>query len=141
MCYWKKLFRALFCAVALLAADAYAWGPLQGHVTYIVVDGFGGTTTASDGSWAIYFQMDVAAGNVSGCVAPTDYFIYSPPLFVLGNLQQVPEPQQTMQQLANQRAVLSTLQTAISLGTKIELFGITKSGVYCQVNAVRLLNN
>lgn len=131
-------------AVALSFASpavAYTWGPCDVHVTLIEPANVGSISTVSTGAAAIYFMVDANVGTIcsgSGttqCAAGAAFLFWAPLYF--GDASQANED---LRQMANTKAVLSTLQMGVATGLKVRLYGFNAASGMCQVSNVNSLN-
>jgi hypothetical protein len=131
------LTRRLLTTILLATVSTKIWAydfEVQGHVTTIDASlAFGNLTYAAGGNAALFFQVDVAAGD---CPANT-YLMYAPKYFLNDPTSASPTIAnliETERQLAHTRAVLSQLQLAMTLGTKVIVLGWNKgANNWCQV--------
>jgi hypothetical protein len=144
-----RLLAAIFGVSAIVlgfspSAAAYNWGPCDLHVTLIEPYNVGLTSTATAGFTAVFIVVDGPVGQVCQNISlPTqcatgDFLYYSPIFFGDSN-----STNETIRQMANTRSMLSTVQLAMALGTKVRLFGNNKASgsSYCQITNVNSLPN
>ena len=122
----KRILNAInACFFSLVPLTAFADGFFVAHVTSIDPTRVGYTTGA-----AIYFQVDAAI--TSTCPLGT-WLFYAAPTF--GE-----NPPILDKQLANTKAVLSTLQLAHALGKQVNMYVYTTNQAqgFCQVIYVNI---
>lgn len=118
--WWILVLSALVVPAAI--AQAPDWY-IQAKVTMLDVSNVGDEA----GDAVLYWTVDT---NVGGCVAGTNLLYWTPRNFVST------EPQKSIRQVANTRAVMSVLHGALLAGVKVDLYGFNKVGIYCQVIGV-----
>ena len=152
-----RLVASIFGIIAVslcLASPAFAfdWGPCDANVTIIEPSNVGTISTASPTTTAfaaVFFSVDQNVGTIcsgSGTIqCPIGYWLYWAPRYFGGNAASTdassPSSNEDIRQMANTKAILSTVQLALALGTKVRLYGFNKdTGGYCQLSNIHALN-
>lgn len=132
---FARPIRALTIAAALCStcASAYDW-TVDAHVTVIQPSSVGALSSSSTAAAAVYLMIDASVGN---CTANSNWLYWARRYF---GVDPTTSQIEVERQLANTRAILSTLQLAMTLGYKVRLHGFNASSGYCQLEFVTALN-
>lgn len=121
------------CAMAVsMSASAYNWGPTDAKVTVLEPSFVGTQSTSTVPGVAIWFQVDQQVGN-----CPAGTWLSFAPYWFGGDPTTAPE---SIRQQSNTKAILSTLQMSITLGTKVRLYGFNMVNSTCQISNAYSLN-
>jgi len=138
---------AVLCALLTFAVSELAcaaeWGPVDTHVTVIDPGNVGILSSSTQVYGAFYVQIDQNVGqscttpiNYSTCCVAGAWLFWSPPFY--GESLHADE---ISRQMANAKAILSTTQLALALGTKVRITVYDKrSDGYCQISHINSLN-
>lgn len=139
------VFALVFSAIPALAhAQTYE---STAKVTNIQVFGpnaaVGNLTNPSTAGNALFIMFDADVGACPGsgcCLANTNQILYSPMQY--GNNDPSTDVINATRQLAQTKAVLSSLQLSLALGTRVKVAVYAKSpSGYCQLSQLQSLNN